>query len=79
MRLLYKSLPDILRLQRETYVKTAKHVTAARREEGMQANPNKDRLSGTAVRPSATFEKLPEYAYRAAILAVMMLLLWTVA
>jgi hypothetical protein len=46
----------------------------------MQANPNTDHLSEKgAVRPSIALNKLPEYAYRAAILLAMMLLLWTVA
>jgi hypothetical protein len=63
-------------------------VTAASWEEGMQANPNGDRVcdrgcrergSEGAADPSAALNKLTEYAYRAAILAVMVLLLWTVA
>jgi hypothetical protein len=50
----------------------------------MQANPNSDRVSGKgswkgAAGPSAALNKLPEYAYRAAILVVIVLLLWTVA
>lgn len=50
----------------------------------MQANPNSDRLSrerswGGAADPSEALNKLPEYAYRAAILVVIVLLLWTVA
>lgn len=54
----------------------------------MQANPDGDRVYGRIVaarteggvaQPSAALDKLPEYAYRAAILVVMVLLLWTVA
>jgi hypothetical protein len=45
----------------------------------MHANPHTDHLSGKgAAEPSAAISKLPEYAYRAAILLAMMLLLWTV-
>jgi hypothetical protein len=62
-----------------SHVKICKKLTAASREEGMQANPHTDHLSGKgAAEPSAAISKLPEYAYRAAILLAMMLLLWTV-
>jgi hypothetical protein len=63
-------------------------VTTASPGEGMQANPDGDRVYGRIVaarteggvaQPSAALDKLPEYAYRAAILVVMVLLLWTVA
>jgi hypothetical protein len=46
----------------------------------MQAYPNTDRTSAKQTAdPSGAPSKLPEYAYRAATLAVMVLLLWTVA
>jgi hypothetical protein len=55
----------------------------------MQANPNGDRVSdrvrrkgareAAAARRLTAFDKLPEYAYRAAILVAMVLLLWTAA
>jgi hypothetical protein len=46
----------------------------------MQAIPNGDRVSERHAADSpAALNKLPEYAYRAAILVAMMLLLWTVA
>jgi hypothetical protein len=50
----------------------------------MQANSNRaglsDRISGKdAADMSVGLDKLPEYAYQAAILVVIVLLLWTVA
>lgn len=48
----------------------------------MQANSNRAGLSDRIPEKadvSAGLDKLPEYAYQAAILVVMVLLLWTVA
>ena len=50
----------------------------------MQAHPKRDHVFGSSAKggsadPSSALNRLPEYAYRAAILVVMVLLLWTVA
>jgi len=50
----------------------------------MQAHPKRDHVFGRSARagaadPSSALNRMPEYVYRAGILVVMVLLLWTVA